>query len=355
MSYDDYSVVDCDGHVVEWIPDMAEYMSDRIKGQALNPARNRQGVFPSIDGMHFALRAGTVDSERVTASEYMPGCGEDWVAFLEQAGIDKSVLFSTEGLSVGLIQIPRYAVEVCQAYNDYIYERFAKVSDRLRPVALLPMQDVPEAVKEFRRAVEKLGFVGGMLPSTGLPLHLGHQSYWPVYAEAERLGVPIAIHGGSNLGVGMDTFTNFTGSHVLHHSIPLMIALVSFIYHGVFDAHPKLRAAFMEGGCGWLDFLVDRMVRDENYFDVADQPRMRPVEYLKGGRILLGCEGSEETLAYVASRVGIEAFAYASDYPHEVDLPAAKHEIEEVVERDDMSREDKQAVLGDNAKRFFNL
>ena len=68
---------------------MAEYMSDRIKGQALNPARNRQGVFPSIDGMHFALRAGTVDSERVTASEYMPGCGEDWVAFLEQAGIDK--------------------------------------------------------------------------------------------------------------------------------------------------------------------------------------------------------------------------------------------------------------------------
>ena len=111
----------------------------------------------------------------------------------------------------------------------------------------------------------------------------------------------------------------------------------------------------MEGGCGWLDFLIDRMVRDENYFDVADQPKMRPVEYLKGGRILLGCEGSEETLAYVASRVGIEAFAYASDYPHEVDLPAAKHEIEEVVERDDMSREDKQAVLGDNAKRFFSL
>ena len=101
LSYDDYSVVDCDGHVVEWIPDMAEYMSDRIKGQALNPARNRQGVFPSIDGMHFALRAGTMDSERVTASEYMPGSGEDWVAFLEQAGIDKSVLFSTEGLSVG--------------------------------------------------------------------------------------------------------------------------------------------------------------------------------------------------------------------------------------------------------------
>ena len=355
MSYEGYTVVDCDGHVVESIAEMAEFMSDRLQRHALKPSRNRQGVFPSIDGMHFALREGTMEQERVTASEYRPGSGEDWLAFLEQASIEKSVLFTSEGLAVGFIQIPRYATEVCRAYNDYISEKFAKVSDRLRPVALIPMQDVPAAVKELRRAVEKLGFVGGMLPSTGLPLHLGHEVYWPIYAEAERLNVPLAVHGGSNLGVGMDTFTNFTASHILHHSVPLMIALVSFIYHGVFDTYPKLRVAFMEGGCGWLDFIIDRMVRDENYFDAADQPKMRPIEYLKGGRILLGCEGSEETLSYVAKRVGIEAFAYASDYPHEVDLPAAKHEIEEIVEREDMSKSEKDAVLGGNARRFFNL
>jgi hypothetical protein len=44
-----------------------------------------------------------------------------------------------------------------------------------------------------------------------------------------------------------------------------------------------------------------------------------------------------------------------TDYPHEVDLPAAKHEIDEIIERYDMSREDKCAVLGDNARRFFNI
>ena len=27
MSYDNYSVVDCDGHIVESIPEMAEFMS----------------------------------------------------------------------------------------------------------------------------------------------------------------------------------------------------------------------------------------------------------------------------------------------------------------------------------------
>ena len=31
MSYVKYSVVDCDGHIVESIPEFAEFMSERIK------------------------------------------------------------------------------------------------------------------------------------------------------------------------------------------------------------------------------------------------------------------------------------------------------------------------------------
>jgi len=357
MSCEDYSIVDCDGHIVESVPELAEFMSERIRSHALKPSRNRQGVFPSLDGMHFALREGRDPKrERLTASEYRPGSAEDWLAFLEKAGIERTVLFTSEGLSVGFIQIPGYAVEVCRAYNDYVYHRFAKVSDRLRPMALIPMQDVAAAVRELRRAVEELGLPGAMLPSTGLPLHLGHELYWPIYEEAERLDCALAVHGGSNLeGAGLDTFTNFTASHILHHPIPLMVALVSFIYHGVFDRFPRLRVAFMEGGCGWLASILDRAERDENYFDPKDQPRLKAIEYFKSGRILIGCEGSENALAYLARRAGIQAFAYASDYPHEVDLPAAKHEIEEIAEREDLSREEKGAVLGENAKRFFKL
>jgi predicted TIM-barrel fold metal-dependent hydrolase len=356
MSYVKYSVVDCDGHIVESIPEFAEFMSERIKGHALRPNRNRQGVFPSLDGMHFALHEGKVAKKRVTASEYRPGSGEDWLAFLDRAKIERTVLFTSEGLSVGFIQIPRYAVEVCKAYNDYVHHRFAKLSDRLRPMALIPMQDVPAAVQELKRAVMDLGLPGAMLPSTGLPLHLGHESYWPIYEEAEKLDCALAVHGGANLeGAGLNTFNNFTASHILHHPVPLMVALVSFVYHGALDRFPNLRVAFMEGGCGWLASILDRAERDENYFDLQDQPKHSVVEYLAKGRVLIGCEGSEHALAYLAKRVGIRPFAYASDYPHEVDLPAAQHEIEEIAERDDLSDEDKQAILADNAKRFFKL
>lgn len=359
MSYDQFTVVDCDGHLLEDIGAMADFMDVRTARHALRQSRNRQGVFPSLDGFHFALDfSPDIDPASVrkrTTATAKPGSAEDWVAFLDKAHVERSVLFTSEGLSVGFIQNPKYAVAVCRAYNDYVYDRYARVSDRLHPMALIPMQNPKEAARELRRAVVDLGLPGAMIPSTGLPLHLGHQSYFEVYQAAAELECVLGVHGGSNHGSGIDTFTNFAGSHVLHHSIPLMQALVSFIYHGVYDSFPGVRFSFMEGGCGWLAFLLDRMERDELYLDPGDHPKMKLSRYLEDGRILIGCEGNEKSLSYVASRVGIEAFAYASDYPHEVDLPAAIHEIEEVAERDDLSDSDKRAVLGENARRFFRL
>jgi predicted TIM-barrel fold metal-dependent hydrolase len=355
MAYDQFAVVDCDGHIVESVAEMAEYMDGRTRRHALQGSRNRQGVFPSIDGFHFALHDDRQTQRRQTASNARPGSAEDWIAFLDRAKVERTVLFTSEGLSVGFIQSPRYATAVCRAYNDYVHERYARVSDRLRPMALIPMQDPQAAATELRRAVRDLGLPGAMVPSTGLPLHLGHETFWPIYQAAAELDCVLGVHGGSNHGSGLDTFSNFTASHVLHHSVPLMTALVSFIYHGVYDRFPGVRFAFLEGGCGWLAFLLDRMERDENYFDAADQPRLRADKYLRDGRILIGCEGSEKSLAYVAGRIGIEAFAYASDYPHEVDLPAAIHEIDEVAERADLTVAEKAAVLGANARRFFRL
>jgi len=93
---------------------------------------------------------------------------------LEKAGVSETVLFPSEGLSVGFFQQADYAVRVCRAFNDYVAERYRKVDKRLYPMGLIAMQDVKEAVKELRRLVLELKLPGAMLPSRGLPLHLGH-------------------------------------------------------------------------------------------------------------------------------------------------------------------------------------
>jgi predicted TIM-barrel fold metal-dependent hydrolase len=354
VAHDGFTVVDCDGHIMESISELAEYLDPKTRFEVLEHRlmTNRESVFPSLDGMHTGIPMVPSTKERVLPSSARPGSGEDWVAFLDRANVERSVMFTTEGLSVGFIQLTDVAIKLCRAYNDYVHDRYVRISDRLHPMALIPMQSPVEAARELRRAVVELGLPGAMLPSTGLPLHLGHEYYDPVYKTAAELDCALGVHGGSNHGSGISSFSNFAASHILHHSVPLMNALVAFIYHGVCDRYPSLRLAFLEGGCGWLSFLLDRMERDENYFQGA---KRKSIDYLTGGRILLGCEGSEDSLAYGVKRVGIEAFAYASDYPHEVDLSAAVHEIDEVVERDDLSRDQKAAVLGGNARRFFRL
>jgi predicted TIM-barrel fold metal-dependent hydrolase len=250
---------------------------------------------------------------------------------------------------------PDYAARLSRAYNDYVHDKFARPNPALKPIALIPMQDPDSAVRELTHAVKDLGMVGAMLPSVGLPLHLGHAYYDPVYRAASDLGCVLCIHGGSSRGIGFDSFTNYPARHALHHTLPLATALVALIYHGTMDRFPNLKFGFMEGGCGWLAFLLDRMHRDKSYYDKIDLPKKAPEDYLGDGRILVGCEGSEETLAHVAGRIGAEAFAYASDYPHEVDLPHAIHEIEEVAERNDLSEGDKTKVLRENARAFFGI
>jgi len=360
MANQQFSVVDCDGHIVESIPELAEYMDDFAKRTAIRPGRNRTGVFPALDAIHYPqpppLEAETgerVARDRVTASEHRPGSGEDWAVFVQEANIDEAVLFTSEGLSVGFIQVPEYAVSLCRAYNDYVYNRFSKLSSRLHPMALIPMQDPQAAVLELRRVVTELGMPGAMLPSLGLPLNLGHQFYWPVYEEAERLDCVLGIHGGSNKGCGLDTFTDPGASRILHHPLPLMISFVSFFWQGVWDTFPNLRMGFLEGGCGWLAAVLDRMEREAHYRLRANRIKTR--EYLESGKILIGCEGGEETLGYLVKRVGPRPFAMATDYPHEVDMVSAIEEIQDLSNYPGLSIDERAAILGNNARQFFKL
>ena len=184
-------------------------------------------------------------------------------------------------------------------------------------------------------------------------MNLGHEMYWPIYEEAERLDCAVALHGGSNIGLGMEGFTDNGASHMLHHPLPLIINFVSYFRQGVVDRYPGLRIGFMEGGAGWLAFVLDRIAREDEY-----RPRESTVdviEWLQSGRVLIGCEGSEATLGHLVDRIGAVPFAYASDYPHEVDAVSAGEEIEELAEYPGIGDTERQALLGGNAARFFKL
>ncbi|MDE0059967.1 MAG: amidohydrolase family protein, partial [Defluviicoccus sp.] len=144
-----------------------------------------------------------------------------------------------------------------------------------------------------------------------------------------------------------------------------MIGLGGLVFNGVFDRFPGLRVGFLEGGVAWLLFCIERFESSHDNFLPLDWrgELLKLAEgqsvsgYLLGlidrGRIFVGAEGDEYTLAAAIAKVGNAPFMFSSDFPHEVNTEKCLHHLEEIFDHAELSDEDREAVLFRNAERFY--
>ena len=76
---------------------------------------------------------------------------------------------------------------------------------------------------------------------------------------------------------------------------------------------------------------------------------------IKEGRVYLGIETEELTLPFAIKTVGNKPFLYSSDFPHEVTNESCKHDLGELMESNEISDDDKAAMLWRNAETFYKL
>ncbi len=344
----DFPVFDADGHIYENEPEIEAYFEGPYRGLRRSKSFS---LFPSLDGWPrgFLLEG----AEKVIETP-----AEVWLAFLDRAGIEAAVLYPSAGLAIGLIQDPGWARALARAYNNWLFDRFCRVSPRLKGVALLPIQDGQASVLELRRAVTEQGMVGGLLPSvTALHKGYGHRDFYPIFEEAQRLDRPLAIHGGTSHGLGFDFVNTMAMIHALEHPIGLMIQITSIVLNGVLEDFPRLRLAFLEAGAGWVPYMMDRL--DEKYR--GDRRRRHiplkrlPSEYIRSGNVYFTCELEEKILDTVVRELGEDVLMYPSDFPHEKAREEFSTDIPEFLERSDMTATAKRKILYDNAKRFYRL
>jgi predicted TIM-barrel fold metal-dependent hydrolase len=233
-------------------------------------------------------------------------------------------------------------------------------------MALIPLQEPEAAAQELRRAVEKLGFCGAMLPSTGLKDHLGAKDYWPVYQEADRLRCALAIHGGAHAGMGFDHLNVYTPVGAIGHPLGLLINFSGIIFNGVLDRHPGAKFGFMEGGVAWLLMALERFDRSHETHiqynprgELSPGPDEKVSDYIRRhmdeGRLFIGCEGDEPGLSYAVGLIGSRTFVYSSDFPHEVNSQMCKRQIQELLQTQELPESDKENILSRNAERFYGL
>jgi hypothetical protein len=352
-------IVDGDGHLVEDLEAIALRMPPEFMGRAAGSSLAR--LFPPIDHLHAASPVAT------PAGSFARVGVEGWLEFMSDVGIEAAVLYPSAGLAYGKIVNRDWAIAVCRAYNDWLHETYQQRSPRFKGMGLIPMQEPQAAAHELRRIVTELGMCGAMLPATGLSNHLGAQEFWPVYAEADRLGCCLGVHGGAHSGLGFDYMNVYAPVHAIGHPFGQAISFAGVIFNGVLDKFPRLRMGFLEAGVAWFLMCLERFNRSYETHIHQDPRgeliRLEPEEkvsdyilrHVKAGQIFIGCEGHEPDLAHAVKTVGSGPFLFSSDFPHEVNSGICKEEVRELLDSDELSASDKAAILHGNAERFYNL
>lgn len=281
----DHPVIDTDGHVIEYLPWVRDLVAD-IAGDDV-AVRFDQMVTSSevIRGVPTELRrqagvtrnawwgvpaANTLD--RATAM--LPGLLYDR---LDQLGIDVALLYPTYGLTVTAFADDELRQAMARAFNIYMARAHDDFTDRLVPVASIPMFTPEEAIAELDHAVGELGLkavmMAGVIPRP-LPGAEGHRSaryvngvghdseydYDPVWRRCEELGVCPTFHASAQGWGSRASRTNYVHNHIGNFAAAGEASLRSLLIGGAPMRFPALRWAFLEGGVAWAaNFLGDAL------------------------------------------------------------------------------------------------
>ncbi|MSP38605.1 MAG: hypothetical protein EXR70_08960 [Deltaproteobacteria bacterium] len=328
------NIIDADGHVLDRDADLRKFIAEPF-------CRRRGSLLPS--DVWDSSMYGKLDTPNPDLATRLRD--------LDTEHIDISVLFPTGGFSVTQLPEKDYAAAFCRGYNDWIASVCAE-SPRLKGVALVPFQDVDAACKEIDRAIGKLGLVGVAVGTFGMKEHIGQPAYWPIYEQLVKYNAPLLVHNSRNGPAGEIRFDTFLFRHTVGRPFETLLDCAALVYGGVPEKFPKLRVAFLECGCGWVPYWMDRMDEEwEKRQTEAPLLKKKPSAYITGGNWFFAAEPEESTVPFCLEKLGEDVILFASDYPHwDGGFP---YMTATVKGRKDISDGQKNKIMRDNAIRLY--
>jgi predicted TIM-barrel fold metal-dependent hydrolase len=339
--------IDADGHILERRQDIVKYLADDWQG------RHDGALWPGGQPWDTELK-GTLGFPGYKRDLSPPGQVAFWHNLLDRHGMETAILFPTGSGNMAKLQEPGFAAAATRAANIHFAKDY--MTDRLKPVGVLPMREPREAVAELKR-VAKLGLPGVEVLTDGLPVGLGDPFFDPVYKEAEKLGLAICIHGTRHWSHewGAGKLRTFSEVHCFAFPAGLILKFTSVLCNAVPIKFPKLRMAFLEVGATWLPYYLARLDEHWEKRGDAEMPllKKKPSDVFRDSNIAVSLEAEEPLLAETIDFVGAEHLIYASDVPHwDGEFPG---NLEHLRGLNTISRADKEKILYSNSKAFFRV
>ena len=159
---------------------------------------------------------------------------------------------------VELIFSEDMALAVARAVNDWIAKEWLDRDPRLRASIVVPTQNVEFAVSEIERCAKDRRFVQVVLLAMQ-ESPLGRRHWWPIYAAAERHGLPIGIHPGSTIAIHhFAGLADFYLEDYVAYAQAFQSQLTSLISERV-AKFPGLKVVLIESGVTWLPGFLWRI------------------------------------------------------------------------------------------------
>jgi uncharacterized protein len=290
------------------------------------------------------------------------------IAAMDAEGLELAVLFPSRGLFVLGLDSPQvmgvdglepdFAAVIARAYNDWLADFCRHDPKRLFGAGMVAPHDVESAVAETRRCVEQLGFKAIFLAPGCVNRRPWHDRYYdPLWAECERLGIPITFHGGGQTWLKPDFSLEVLDKLMMWHSFgqPLGVMFVAtcLTAGGVFERFPRLRTGLLEGNCAWAPWLFYRLDEHWEWVGRHEVPELRrkPSEYFRSN-CFLAVEADEAPVRQYVEWFGDDNLVFSTDYPHaDSKYPKSVESFLELPLSDDSRRK----ILWDNWTRLYAI
>jgi predicted TIM-barrel fold metal-dependent hydrolase len=304
------------------------------------------------------------------------------VTDLESQGVVAEVLFSNgppfaEG-RLDYAPDPEITRQGAMAYNRWLVDFCSAAPGRLCGQAMVPFDDVDQAVQDVYWAKEH-GLGGILMP----PLYPGSKFFFdpaldPIWAAVQEVGLPLSQHGGT--GAPNYQPQGFSAFMILsvEHSFFSGRSLWQLILGGVFERFPDLRLAFVETEAWWIapvmEILDQRMsIGDEwtefaPFFGPEGVPYKRlPSEYWATNcyagispfmptQISLDRLGSAHDEPLKGFAIRSDNAMFGVDYPHpETIFPSAMDQARALATNPHVTEDDTRKVLFENAAALYHF
>jgi len=367
--------VDPDGHVEESIATFSDkYLDPAFRSQCPRVVGMDGMVYWMIEEQLFPRRVGrgahnlgtpvSFEGKLARHSAKKPDSIESMelsdvkarLQAMDEEGIAISVIYPTLFLAYPLSANPLFISALCSSYNRFLGDRLGK-NERLKWAAIANLDDVPGAVREVREA-RRLGAVAMMVLGTIGDKMLDHPSHLPFYEALAEEDLALTVHVGWACPSLNNLFTHIYPSSVNAFLMPVLLGFSAMISGGVLDRFPNLRVGFLEAGCQWIHFMLERLDhRFKNQLtsvvqETAPKAELPPMEYVQRGNLYFSLEVEDILLPQVIDLVGEGQLIIGSDIPHG---DRERYVARLLQERKDIGDSAKAKILDENPCRLYQL